>query len=53
MKRKEAPKVVRAVRMPKEYWQRLQAIYERTGATPGEQIRRGVALWLDYIGDKR
>jgi len=27
-------------------WKKLEAIQERTGATPSEQMRRGLAMWL-------
>ena len=29
-----------------EYWARLTAVQDKTGATPGEQIRRALDKWL-------
>jgi hypothetical protein len=34
-------------------WKRIEAIQERTGASPSEQMRRGLWMWLDKQESKR
>ena len=39
-------------RLDEDLWAGLQAIKERDGVPVGEQIRRGIQLWLDAKGLK-
>ena len=51
---KKAPKQrVFFFRASEEDWKRLEAVQERTGATPSEQMRRGLWMWLDKQEAKR